>query len=71
MQDIKEKLIKDMENLRKKNQTEILEIKVLLFKQKTVEGHSSRFEQGEDRLSDLKDKISVKEKNGRTLSQTN
>jgi hypothetical protein len=34
-QNIKEELTKDMENLRKKNQTKILEIKVLLVKQKT------------------------------------
>jgi hypothetical protein len=27
-----------------------------------VEGHSSRIEQGEDRISELKDKIEIKEK---------
>jgi chromosome segregation ATPase len=42
-----------MENLRKKNQTET---------KKTVEGHSSRLEQVEDRVSELKDKIEIKEK---------
>jgi hypothetical protein len=34
-QNIKEELNKNMENLRKKNQTEILEIKFSLVKQKT------------------------------------
>jgi hypothetical protein len=34
-----------------------------------VEGQSSRLEQVEDRISDLKNKIEVKEKN-RNLSQT-
>jgi septal ring factor EnvC (AmiA/AmiB activator) len=43
----------DMENLRKKNQTET---------QNTVEDHSSRLEQVEDRISELKDKIEIKEK---------
>jgi chromosome segregation ATPase len=41
----------DMENLRKKNQTET---------QNTVEVHSSRLEQVEDRISELKDKIKIK-----------
>jgi hypothetical protein len=56
-QNIKEKLNKDMENLRKKNQTELLEIKSP-FKQtkNTVEGHSSRLQQVEDRTSDFEDK---------------
>jgi uncharacterized protein YjgD (DUF1641 family) len=45
---------KDMENLRKKNQTET---------KNTVEDHSSRLEQVEDRISELKDKIEIKEKN--------
>jgi TolA-binding protein len=47
-----------MENLRKKNQTET---------KKTVEGHSSRLEQVEDRISELKDKIEIKEKNEEML----
>jgi hypothetical protein len=43
-----------MENLRKKNQTEILEIKRPLSQTKTtVEIHSSRLEQVEDRVSEL------------------
>jgi hypothetical protein len=50
-----------MENLRKKNQTEILEIKSL-FSQTKLENHSGRLEQVEDRISQLKDKIEIKEK---------
>jgi TolA-binding protein len=42
-----------MENLRKKNQIET---------QNTVKGHSSRLEQVEHRISELKDKIEIKEK---------
>jgi tRNA U34 5-carboxymethylaminomethyl modifying GTPase MnmE/TrmE len=49
---IKEEMNQDMENLRKKNQTET---------QNTMEDHSSRLEQVEDRLSELKD-IEIKEK---------
>jgi hypothetical protein len=62
-QNIKEELNKNMENLTKKNQTEILEIKRPFNQTKnTVEGHSSRLEQVEDRVSELKDKIEIKEK---------
>jgi hypothetical protein len=43
-----------MENLRKTYQTEI---------QNTVEGHSSRLEEVEDRISEPRDKIEIKEKN--------
>jgi hypothetical protein len=64
-------LNKDKENLRKKNQTKLLEIKSPFGESKnTVEGHSSRLEHVEDRISDLKDKIEIKEKNRRNLSQT-
>jgi hypothetical protein len=64
-------LNKDTENLRRKNQTEILEIKNLYSQTKnTVEGHSSRLEQVEDKISELKDKIDIKEENRRNLSQT-
>jgi predicted nucleic acid-binding Zn-ribbon protein len=35
----------------------------------TVEGHSSRLEQVEDRISELENKIEVKGKNRRNLSQ--
>jgi septation ring formation regulator EzrA len=60
-----------MENLRKKNQTEIQEIKSPFSQIKmTVEGQSSRLEQVEDRISELKDKIHIKEKNRKNFSQT-
>jgi septal ring factor EnvC (AmiA/AmiB activator) len=42
-----------VENLRKKNQTEI---------QNTMEGHCSRLEQAEDRISELEDKLEIKGK---------
>jgi hypothetical protein len=42
-----------MENLRKKNETEL---------QNKVEGHSSRLEQAEDRISELEDEIVIKGK---------
>jgi septal ring factor EnvC (AmiA/AmiB activator) len=42
-----------MENLRKKNETEI---------QNTIEGHSSRLGQMEDRISELEDKTEIKGK---------
>jgi type II restriction/modification system DNA methylase subunit YeeA len=48
-----------MENFRKKNQTEILETKSPFSqkkKKKTVEVHSIRLEQVEERISELKDK---------------
>jgi ferritin-like metal-binding protein YciE len=62
-QNIKEELTKDMENLRKRNQTVILEIKSSFSQRKnTVKGYSSRLEQVEDRISKLKDKIEIKEK---------
>jgi chromosome segregation ATPase len=52
-----------MENLRKKNQTKILEIKSPFSQTKnTVEGHSSRLEQVEERISELEDRIDIKEK---------
>jgi hypothetical protein len=35
-----------------------------------VEGHSSRLEKVEDRISKLEDKKEIKEKNRRNLSQT-
>jgi hypothetical protein len=60
-----------MENLRRKNQTEIRKIKSPFSQTKnTVEGHFSRLEQVEDRPSELEDKIEIKEKNRRSLSQT-
>jgi esterase/lipase len=42
-----------MENLRKKNETET---------QNTAEGHSSRLEQTEDRISELEDEMEIKGK---------
>jgi chromosome segregation ATPase len=42
-----------MENLRKKNETET---------QNTVEGHFSRLEQVEDRISELEDEMEIKGK---------
>jgi hypothetical protein len=61
-----------MENLRRKNQTEILEIKTPYSQTKnTVEGYSSRLEQVEDRISECKDKIEIEgKKTRRNLSQT-
>jgi hypothetical protein len=53
IENIKEEVTHDRENLRKKNQTET---------QNSVEGHSSRLEQVEDRLSELEDKIEIKGK---------
>jgi hypothetical protein len=51
-QNIKEELNTDMENIRKKNRTEILEIKSPFSnKKKKLEGHSSRLQQVEDRIS--------------------
>jgi chromosome segregation ATPase len=50
---IKEAVTHDMENLRKKNETEI---------QNTMEGHSSRLEQAEDRISELEDEMEIKGK---------
>jgi predicted nucleic acid-binding Zn-ribbon protein len=60
---IKEDWTKIWKNLRKKNQTEILEIKSPLNRIKNaVEGYSSRLEQVEDQISRLKDKIDITEK---------
>jgi chromosome segregation ATPase len=50
---IKEDVTNNMENLRKKNETEI---------QKTMEGHSSRIEQTVARISELEDEMAVKGK---------
>jgi hypothetical protein len=46
-------VIHDVENLRKKIETEI---------QTTVQCHSSRLEQAEDRLSELENKMEIKGK---------
>jgi TusA-related sulfurtransferase len=56
-------MTKDLENFRRNNQTEILEIKSTYSQTKhTVEGHSRRLEQVEDRISELKDNINIKER---------
>jgi chromosome segregation ATPase len=60
IKNIKGKVTKEMENLRKKYQTQT---------QNTVEGHSSRLEQVEDRISELKDKIEIKEKTEEMLAK--
>jgi hypothetical protein len=55
-------LKKDLENFRRKNQTEVLGINGPYGQTKNkVEGHSSR--QVEDRISELEDKTEIKEKN--------
>jgi hypothetical protein len=68
---IKEELNKDMENLKRKNQAQILEIKSPYSQTKnTVEGHSSRLEQVEDKNQSLKIKQKLKKKTRRNLSYT-
>jgi chromosome segregation ATPase len=49
----KDEVTHDMENLRKKNETEI---------QNKMEGHSGRIEQAEDRISELEDEMLIKGK---------
>jgi hypothetical protein len=49
----KEEVTHDIENLRKKNETET---------QNTVESYSSRLEQAEDRISELEDELDIKGK---------
>jgi hypothetical protein len=57
-----------LENLRRKNQTDILEIKSPYSQTKnTVEVYSSRLDQVEDRISDHEDKIEIKEKTDEVL----
>jgi chromosome segregation ATPase len=53
IENIKEEVTHDMENLRKKNETEI---------QNKMEGHSSRLEQAEYRISELEDEMEIKGK---------
>jgi hypothetical protein len=68
---MKEELNKDMENLRKKESNRNPGNKIPLNQVKnTVEGNSSKLEQVEDKISELKDKIDIKEENRRNLSQT-
>jgi polyhydroxyalkanoate synthesis regulator phasin len=49
----KKEVTHDMENLRKKNESKT---------QNTMEGHSSRLEQAEDRVSELEDEMKIKGK---------
>jgi hypothetical protein len=53
-----EEVTHDMENLRKKNETEM---------QNTIEGHSSRLEHVEDRISELEDEMEIKGKTEKLL----
>jgi chromosome segregation ATPase len=57
---IKEEVTYDMENLRKKNETET---------QNTMEDHSRRLEQAEDRISELEDKMEIQGKTEELLVQ--
>jgi DNA-binding protein H-NS len=50
-----------MENLRKKNETEI---------QNKMKGHSSRTEQTEDRISELEDEVAIKVKTEELLNNS-
>jgi hypothetical protein len=59
---MKEELNKNLEKFRKKNQTEIMEIKTPLDQIKNAVDFDSRRLQVEDRISGLKDKIDTKEK---------
>jgi predicted nucleic acid-binding Zn-ribbon protein len=58
------------ENLRKKSNRNPRNKKSFSQTKTTVEGHSSRLEQVEDRISELKDKIEIKEKKIIKLGQT-
>jgi hypothetical protein len=53
IENIKEEATHDMENSEKKNETGI---------HNTVEDHSSRLKEGEDRISELEDKMEIKGK---------
>jgi hypothetical protein len=57
---IKEKVTHDMENLRKKNETEI---------QNKMEGHFSRLEQTEDRISEPENEMVIKGKTEELLDK--
>jgi DNA-binding protein H-NS len=58
---IKEEETQDMENLRKKNETEM---------QNKMEGQSSRIEQTEDRISELEDEMAIKGKTKELLNNS-
>jgi predicted ribosome quality control (RQC) complex YloA/Tae2 family protein len=55
---IKEEVTHDIDNIRKKNETEI---------QNTIESYSRRLEQQEDRLSEFGDEMAIKGKTGELL----
>jgi hypothetical protein len=58
---MKEEVTHDMENHRKKNETE---------KQKKIEGCSCRMEQIEDRVSELEDEMAIKGKTEELLNNS-
>jgi hypothetical protein len=59
---IKEEVTHDVENLRKKSKTQI---------QNTVEVHSSRRKQAEDRISELDYEMEITNKRGNTPKEHN
>jgi gas vesicle protein len=61
IKNVKEEVTHDMQNLRKKNQTGT---------QNIMEGYSSRLEQLGDRISELEDKIQIKEKTEELLNNS-
>jgi archaellum component FlaC len=63
-QNMKEEFNKDMESLKKQNQTENWEIKgsSLSRIKNTIESHSSRMEQVENKISGFEDKLDIKGK---------
>jgi hypothetical protein len=68
---MEEEFNKDIEKLREKNQPETLEIKSSLNQIKNAgQGHFSRLEQAEDRISGLENKIDTKEKTGKLLEDS-
>jgi TolA-binding protein len=69
-QNIKVELNKDMETSQKRIKQKSGKKSPFSQTKNTVEDHSSRLEQMEDRISELNDKIEIKEKNKRNLRQT-
>jgi uncharacterized protein YoxC len=66
---MEEEINKDMENHTKKNKTNPENKNSLSHIRNTVESHSSRLEQVEDRISGLEDSIVIQEKTRRILRQ--
>jgi hypothetical protein len=58
IENIKEETTQDMENIRKKNETEL---------QNKTEGQGHRIEQTEDRISELENEMVIKEKTKQLL----